>query len=196
MSHWITLTLVALTTIIVGCEVNRESARELAIAETQAVIQTYSERIERADELQTSFIEAWESANEIKDLKIFREAMTANVIPKLTQYQIWLEGMLPTEDDNKELNGIHGAVVEGYRTAVKAFNKFVDGLSEDNIEERYRELMSAMSELARLEESYVVKLKNFYSNNRVRLVGEAGRVAAENEPASSPTPEPAKGGGH
>ncbi|MEC9073514.1 MAG: hypothetical protein VX938_14070, partial [Myxococcota bacterium] len=91
------------------------------------------------------------------------------------------------------LNEIHGKVVEGYRAAVTAFNTFVDGLSEDNIEERYRNLMNAMSELARLEETYVVELKNFYSNNRVRLVGEAGRVAGENEPAPPPTPE-AKGG--
>jgi len=196
MSHWITLALLALTSLTVGCEVNRQSAQELAIAETQAVIQTYSEKIERADELQASFVEAWESANEIKDLQIFREAMTSSVIPKLTQYQTWLEGMLPKEDDSKELNGIHGKVVEGYRTAVAAFNAFVTELSEENIEERYRVLMSAMNELARLEEAYVVELKNFYSNNRVRLVGEAGKIAADNEPAAAPVEAKPKSGGH
>ena len=123
--------------------------------------------------------------------------MTANVIPKLRQYLTWLESMLPSEENSEGLKIIHNRLVEGYRTIIAAFDTFVTDLNEDNIEDRYRVLMEAMGELARMEESYGAQLKNFYAKNRVRMMedtfhlipkpavaveGQEAPVAAEGEP--------------
>ena len=195
----LTALLVAVT-FLGGCEVNRETERERAIKAEQELVSEYSRQIPRANELQDAFISAWEEANEIKDLNTFRESISAKVIPALNSYHLWLEAMAPKEpaegEEASELRTIHMAVVEGYKTASSAFERFAKGLDESNIEERYRLLMEAMNTLAREEEQYTVKLKEHYAQNRVILTGEAAKIAAQNEPKPEPAPEPAKSGGH
>ena len=148
-------------------EVNKDTERERLVASEQSAISSYSREVPKADLHQEDFVKAWERANEIKGLKAFQDAMTAQVIPKLESYVSTLQSM-PTESD--ELGRIHGTVVEGYAKAILAFQVFVDGLTEENVEARYKELLSTMEQVARAEKSYRRELKGYYARSRVRLV--------------------------
>ena len=69
-----------------------------------------------------------------------------------------------------ELKKIHGEVVASYSEAVIAFTVFIDGLNEDNVESRYKALLSAMDKVGAAEKAYHRNLREYYARSRVRLV--------------------------
>ena len=164
----ITLSLLGFALLFTACDsVNRDTDAERQIVVEQKAIVAYSKGVPAADLQQTQFVRAWETANEIKGLKAFREAMEGEVIPRLNDYVNSLKSM-PT--GSSELKTIHTAVVGSYAEAVIAFSVFVDGLNEDNVESRYKTLLSEMDKVGAAEKTYHRKLREYYARSRVRLV--------------------------
>ena len=162
------LSLLGFALLTSGCDaVNRDTEAERQIAEEQKAIVAYSKGVPTADLQQTQFVRAWETANEIKSLKAFQEAMETSVIPRLGDYVTSLKEM-PTR--SAELQRIHSAVVGSYAEAVIAFTVFIDGLNEDNVENRYRTLLGAMDKVGEAEKTYHRNLREYYARSRVLLV--------------------------
>ena len=153
----------------VACDrVAGDSDREKAIASEQQAIAAYSAKVPEAEQFQSKFVDAWKKVNEIKDLKAFKEGVEAQVIPALDQYLAALT-MMPTS--SKPLEAVHAEVVKSYKTAVGAFRVFVSGLTDENVESRYRELLGQMDTVVRAEKQYRKALAVYYAENRVKLVG-------------------------
>ena len=166
--HRLMISLLGFALLVTACDaVNRDTDAERQIAAEQKAIVDYSKGVPAADLQQTQFVRAWEEANEIKSLKAFREAMEGKVIPRLNDYVTALKSM-PTGSD--ELKKIHGEVVASYSEAVIAFTVFIDGLNEDNVESRYKALLSAMDKVGAAEKAYHRNLREYYARSRVRLV--------------------------
>ncbi len=160
---------VALAVAAMGCDrVAGDSEREKAIAVEQQAIEAYSAKVPEAEQFQSKFVDAWKKVNEIKDLKAFKEGVEAQVIPALDQYLAALT-MMPTS--SQQLKVVHDEVVKSYQTAVAAFRSFVGGLTDDNVEGRYRELLAQMDAVVRAEKQYRKALATYYAENRVKLVG-------------------------
>ena len=165
------LSLLSVVFLLSACDaVHRDTEAEQKIKEEQGLIQAYSKGVPAADLEQTQFVRAWEEANEIKSLKKFKEAMEERVVPRLTDYVNAL-GEMPT--GTADLKKIHGAVVTSYSEAVIAFSVFVDGLSEENVEARYQDLLVAMDKVGADEKQYHAQLREYYARSRVRLVEAA-----------------------
>src|SRR5690606_32952849 len=143
------------------------SELEREIAAAQKAIAQYSREVEAVDALQQQFVEAWQKANELEEIKAFRDAVEGQVIPRLQGYVKAL-GEMPTE---AELTKVHGILVEAYAGTEQAFRTFIDGLDEASLEARYKALLEKMDEVAKAEERYRKELETYYSRNRVRLVG-------------------------
>jgi hypothetical protein len=170
-----------------GCMRPEQTERQQRILKEQEAILRYSDKVPEADELQSEFSEEWRKANEIKELKAFKDAMSARVIPALERYVTGLK-MMPAE--TPDLGQVHGLIVQAYGQGVTAFKAFVDGLDDDNVEERYKTLLQAMDEVAAAEKRYLNELSRYYARNRVRLA-EPPESEAKPEPAAKPEPEPA-----
>lgn len=156
-----------------GCDkITGPTEEEQKIAEEQAAIRAYSERIPAVDKLQDKFTERWRQANELKDIKAFKEALTSSVIPALEEYVAAI-GEIPL--GSKRLEEIHSIMTEAYGGTVEAFSKFVDGLAEDNLSDRYKAFMERMDAVVAADKEYRTKLAEYYEENRVRLVDKAGK---------------------
>ncbi len=168
MARWLALSLTAALLVAPGCtRVAGDAEREQRIAKEQQAIQEYSEKVPDVDKLQQRFLSEWRKANEIRDLKAFKDALEAQVVPALDAYLATLR-LLPT--DTERLAAIHGVVVASYTEAVAAFRTFVEGLTNDNVEARYRVLLDTMDAVGKAEQDYREKLETYYADNRVKLV--------------------------
>jgi hypothetical protein len=168
MARWLALSLAVALLGASGCtRVAGDAEREQRIAKEQQAIQEYSEKVPDVDKLQERFLSEWRKANEIRDLKAFKDALEAQVVPALDAYLATLK-LLPT--DTEQLAAIHGLVVASYTEAVAAFHTFVEGLTNDNVEARYRVLLDTMDAVGKAEQSYREKLETYYAENRVKLV--------------------------
>ena len=76
--------------------INQPSELERAIAAEQKIIERYSEKVKTVDALQKSFVEEWRQANEVVDLKAYKEALSARVLPAFERYLTAVKAM-PTE---------------------------------------------------------------------------------------------------
>ncbi len=160
--------------LVCGCG-QTGAEREQRISTEQAAIQSYSSKIPEAIRYQTAFAEEWRRVNEINDLKAYSDAMRSRVIPALEKYVAALR-MMPASTD--KLGEIHSKVTKAYEGAVAGFSVFLDGLTDENVEERYRALLKAMETVAHAEKTYRRHLGTYYAANRVIL----------NEPQAAPTP--------
>jgi hypothetical protein len=159
---------VALTALLVlgsACG-NTNADREKRIAVERTAIEGYSAKIPEAIRYQAAFADEWRQVNEIKDLKSYTEAMRSRVIPALEKYVAALR-MMPT--NSKKLADIHTKVTAAYEAAVSGFSSFQDGLTDENVEERYQSLLKAMETVAHAEKTYQRHLETYYASNRVTL---------------------------
>lgn len=162
------LSALSLTLLLAACDaVNRDTDAERQILAEQKAIVAYSKSVPAADLQQTQFSRAWSAANEIKTMKAFRESMRDKVIPSLNDHVKSLQEM-PT--GSAELEKIHGAMVASWSEVVIAFNVFLDGLNEDNVESKYRTLLEAMDKVGEAEKAYHASLREYYARSRVKLV--------------------------
>jgi hypothetical protein len=169
-----------------------DSERERKIATEQTSISAYSNKVTDADGYQARFVEEWERANEIKDFRAFKAGIDARVIPALNAYLAALK-MMPT--DSAALKSTHGAIVGSYEGSAQAFREFTQGLSDDNIEERYGMLLKAMEKVSAAEKIYRQELAQYYADNRVMLIEETGGVGIpKSSPDGAKTPKPAPDG--
>lgn len=163
--------------------------REKRISNEQAVIQSYSSKIPEALRYQTAFGDEWRRVNEIKDLKAYAEGMRSRVIPALEKYVAALS-MMPT--NSAKLSEIHGQVTQAYEAAVAGFSVFLEELSDENVEERYRILLKAMETVAHAEKTYRRHLGTYYAANRVLLDAPKASPVAPGDltpPATKPPAE-------
>ncbi|MCB9727321.1 MAG: hypothetical protein H6744_00745 [Deltaproteobacteria bacterium] len=168
MARWLAVSLAAAVLCVTGCtRVSGDAERERRIAAEQRAIQEYSEKIPEVDKLQERFLVEWRKANEIRDLKAFKDALEAQVLPALDAYLATLK-LLPARTE--QLAAIHGVMVTAYTDAVAAFRTFVAGLTNDNVEARYRVLLDTMDAVGAAEQAYREKLETYYADNRVKLV--------------------------
>jgi hypothetical protein len=168
MARWLAVSLAAALLCAPACNrVTGDPEREQRIATEQQAIQAYSDKVPEVDKLQERFLSEWRKANEIRDLKAFKDALEAQVLPALDAYLATLK-LLPT--DTESLAAIHGVVVTAYSDAVAAFRTFVEGLTNDNVEARYRALLDTMDAVGKAEQGYRDKLETYYADNRVKLV--------------------------
>ncbi len=159
------LVFAALTLLMGGCG-QTGADREKRISGEQVAIQSYSSKIPEAIRYQTSFADEWRRVNEIKDLKAYGDGMRSRVIPALEKYVAALR-MMPT--NSEKLGEIHSKVTQAYERAVAGFSVFLDGLTDENVEERYRVLLKAMETVAHAEKTYRRHLGTYYAANRVVL---------------------------
>jgi hypothetical protein len=174
----LTVTLSMLAMFAGGCS-QTSADREDRISSEQAAIRGYSSKIPEAIRYQSAFTDDWRQVNEIKDLKAYSDGMRARVVPALERYVAALK-MMPT--NSPKLTDIHEEVAGAYETAVGGFNVFLDGLNDDNVEERYRDLLKAMETVAHAEKTYRRHLGSYYAANRVVLNDPA-------QPPPNPAPE-------
>ena len=162
------LSALSLMLVLTACEsVNRDTDAERQILAEQKAIVAYSKSVPAADLQQSNFSRAWSAANEIKGMKEFRVSMETKVIPALNHHVTSLKEM-PT--GSAELEKIHGTVVASWSEVVIAFNIFVDGLNEDNVETKYKALLEAMDKVGEAEKVYHASLREYYARSRVKLV--------------------------
>jgi hypothetical protein len=162
------LSALSLMLTLTACEsVNRDTDAERKIIVEQKAIVAYSKAVPAADLQQTQFSRAWKKANENKSMKGFRENMETQVIPSLQHHVKSLEDM-PT--GSPELEKIHKTVLDSWSQVVIAFNVFVDGLNEDNVETKYKALLEAMDKVGEAEKAYHASLHEYYARSRVKLV--------------------------
>lgn len=162
-----------------ACEsITGPSELQRKIAHEQEVIAAYSAEVARVDALQKRFVEAWKAANELKELKGYRDALEGQVLPALDAYVAAAEAM-PT--GSPELAEIHKGLVDAYRGAREAFGSFTAELSEANVESGYKSLLEKMDGVKKAEASYLERLKLYYAKNQVDLV-----PAPETPPATRP----------
>jgi len=161
--------------------------REKRISGEQAAIQGYSSKIPEAIRYQTAFADEWRRVNEIKDLKAYAEGMRSRVIPALEKYVAALR-MMPT--NSPKLTEIHSKVTQAYEGAVAGFSVFLEELSDENVEERYRVLLKAMETVAHAEKTYRRHLGTYYAANRVLLDAPKASAIAPGNP-TTPAAKPA-----
>jgi len=160
------ISLVALVTTPACDLINGPSALERQIAAEQQVIKAYSAAVPQVDALQTAFLDAWKKANELKDLKAYKEALQTHVVPALGAYVKATEAM-PTGSD--ELARIHKGMVDAIKKARDVFAGFADGLTEDTLESGYKDVLRAMSDISAARATYLEQLTTHYAKNRVDL---------------------------
>ena len=162
------LSALSLLLTLTACEsVNRDTDAERQIVAEQKAIVAYSKAVPAADLQQTQFSKAWSEANEINNMKACRESMETKVIPSLKHHVTSL-GEMPT--GSPELEKIHKTVLDSWSQVVIAFNVFVDGLNEDNVETKYKALLEAMDKVGEAEKAYHASLREYYARSRVKLV--------------------------
>ena len=183
------ISVFALLALFVGGCGQTGADREKRISGEQAAIQSYSSKIPEAIRYQTAFADEWRRVNEIKDLKAYGEGMKSRVIPALEKYVAALR-MMPT--NSPKLTEIHSKVTQAYEGAVAGFSVFLEELTDENVEERYRVLLKAMETVAHAEKTYRRHLGTYYAANRVLLdAPKAGAVApgTPTPPAAEPATE-------
>jgi len=83
----IAFALLVAVTATAGCDlINGPSELEREIAAEQQIIKTYSAAVPEVDALKTTFLDAWKKANELKDLKAYKEALQTQVVAALGAY--------------------------------------------------------------------------------------------------------------
>ena len=88
------LSLLALVLATSGCEnIAQTSDAERRIASEQVVIKAYSNEVPKVDALLATFLAAWKTANEKKELKAYKEDLEANVLPALDKFVAASEAM-------------------------------------------------------------------------------------------------------
>ena len=167
-----------LTGLWVGACDTTGAERDQRIAVEQQAIVQYSAKVPDADRHQTAFADEWRKVNETKELRAYKVGMTTKVLPALETYVAVLK-MMPVE--TAELKRIHGLMTTGYDQAVVAFQAFLDGLEDDNVETKYRVLLEAMEKVSHAERRYQKELATFYAKNRVQL--SSPKAATEAPPA-------------
>ena len=162
------LSALSLMLTLTACEsVNRDTDAERQIIVEQKAIMAYSKAVPAADLQQNNFSRAWSKANEITSMNMFRESMETTVIPSLEHHVKSLSEM-PTGSPG--LEKIHKTVLDSWSQVVIAFNIFVDGLNEDNVETKYKALLEAMDKVGEAEKAYHASLREYYARCRVKLV--------------------------
>ncbi len=152
----------------VGCEaITGPSDLERKIAAEQKFIAAYSAKVPEVDALQKKFVADWTRANEHKELKVYKDDLEANVLPALARYIGAAEAMPAT---SAELSKIHAILVDAYKAAEVGFKTFAAGLTEDNLEAGYKEVLAEMDKVKKAEALYLDQLKTYYAKNRVDLV--------------------------
>ncbi|TNF31516.1 MAG: hypothetical protein EP329_12205 [Deltaproteobacteria bacterium] len=159
--------LVALASAPACDLINGPSELERQIAAEQEVIKAYSAAIPDVDALKQGFLDAWKSANELKDLKAYKDALQTKVVPGLTRYA---EAMRDMPAGKGELADIHKGLVDAVEKARAAFASYADGVSEENFEAGYKDVLAAMEEVAAARATYIGKLEKHYARFRVDLV--------------------------
>jgi len=162
------LSALSLMLALTACEsVNRDTDAERQIILEQKAIMAYSKAVPDADLQQHQFSRAWSKANEIPSMNAFRESMVTTVIPSL-KHHVKSLGEMPTGSPG--LEKIHKTVLNSWSQVVIAFNIFVDGLNEDNVETKYKALLEAMDKVGEAEKAYHASLREYYARCRVKLV--------------------------
>lgn len=151
-----------------GCDrLSGPSELEEKIATEQGAIAAYSTQIPPVDALQQKFVQAWQTANELRDVRAFRDAIGTQVIPALREY---VQAMGAVQPESTELARIHLVMVQAYGGTEEDFRRFADGLTSETLEERYKTLLEQMDEVSKTEQRYRDELKTYYARNRVRLL--------------------------
>jgi len=150
-----------------GCDaINGPSELERAIAKEQEVIRAYSSEVDRVDTLQKQFVDAWKKANEKKDLKLYKDDLTANVLPALDAY-VSAAAAMPTA--SPELQKIHAPLVAAYQAAQAELVRFTGVVTEQNLDGEYAKVLDAMDKVKKAEVAYLKDLQLYYARNRVEL---------------------------
>lgn len=163
IATWLILSIAGLA----GCDaINGPSELERQIAAEQEVIRAYSAEVDKVDALQKGFVEAWKKANEKKDLKVYKDDLTANVLPALDAY-VKAAAAMPTK--SAELEAIHKPIVAAYQAAQAELVRFTGAVTEGNLDAEYAKVLDAMDKVKKAEAGYLDKLKTYYAKNRVEL---------------------------
>lgn len=150
-----------------GCEsVSQSSEAERRIASEQAVIKAYSDEVPKVDALLASFLAAWKTANEKKDLKSYKDDLQANVMPALDRFVRAAEAM-PV--GSTQLRAIHAPLVSAYQDARTAHQNFLKNVTEATMDAEYAKVLDAMEKVTKAEEIYLTSLQAYYKENRVDL---------------------------
>lgn len=150
-----------------GCDViNGPSELERQIAKEQEVIRAYSAEVDRVDTLQKQFVEAWKKANEKKDLKLYKDDLTTNVLPALDAY---VKGAAAMPTTSAELQKIHTPLVTAYQSAQTELVRFTGAVTEQNLDAEYAKVLAAMEAVKKAEVAYLKDLQLYYARNRVEL---------------------------
>ncbi|MFO0747982.1 MAG: hypothetical protein U1F43_20325 [Myxococcota bacterium] len=153
--------------LLSGCDaINGPSELERQIAAEQDVIKAYSADVEKVDGLQKAFVDAWKKANEKKDLKVYKDDLTANVLPAIDAY-VKAAAAMPTK--SAELDAIHKPLVAAYQAAQAELVRFTGAVTEQNLDAEYAKVLDAMDKVKKAEAVYLDKLKTYYAKNRVEL---------------------------
>jgi hypothetical protein len=159
--------LFALVGLLPGCEgITGPSEAERKIAAEQAVIKRYSDEVPKVDALLATFLGAWKSANEKKELKAYKEDIEANVLPALDRF-VAAAAAMPA--DSPELAAIHAPLVTAYKAAQAAHLAFVKNVTETTMDVEYAKVLAAMDDVSKAEEVYLAALSAYYKANRVDL---------------------------
>lgn len=161
------IAIVLLMLVASGCDaINGPSELERQIAKEQDVIRRYSSEVDRVDALQKAFVDAWKKANEKKDLKLYKDDLTTNVLPALKAY-VTTAAAMPT--GSEELAKIHAPLVAEYQKAQAALETFTSIVTEQNLDVEYAKVLAAMDLVKKAEVQYLKDLQLYYARNRVEL---------------------------
>lgn len=165
----IALAMLMLATVPMGagCDViNGPSELERQIAKEQEHIRAYSAEVDKVDTLQKQFVEAWKKANEKKDLKLYKDDLTTNVLPALDAY---VKGAAAMPTASTELQKIHAPLVSAYQAAQAELVRFTGAVTEQNLDAEYAKVLTAMDAVKKAEVAYLKDLQLYYAKNRVEL---------------------------
>ena len=165
----IVLSLVVAVTVVACNQVTEQTEQQRRTLAEQKIIQKYSDDVAQVDKLQKTFTDAWKAANEQTNIKDLKEAFESRVLPALESYVKALSAM-PTESE--DLEKIHKVLVDAYQDTLKAFKAFADGLTEDNIVERYKTLLGSTDKVHEAERTYFADLQTYYKKYNVNLVDQ------------------------
>ena len=150
-----------------ACEgITGPSEAERKIAAEQAVIKAYSDEVPKVDALLATFLAAWKTANEKKELKAYKEDIEANVLPALDRFVKAAEAM---PAGSEQLKAIHGPLVGAYKAAQTAHLAFVKDVTEATMDAEYAKVLAAMDVVSKAEDAYLKALQAYYKENRVDL---------------------------
>lgn len=153
--------------VFAGCDdVKKTAEGEQKIAAEQAVIRAYADSVPEVDRKLTAFLEAWGRANERRATKDLKDDISANVKPAVVAH---VEALAAMPTGSAELTAIHAPLVAAYREAAAAFDRFVAGVNEDNLDAEYAKLLEAMDKVKVAENAYFTALEAYYTAHRMTL---------------------------